>query len=45
MTLDDFPHKTLADGRIAEVVPLTLGRARLTVCRPDDYGYCYDDAW
>lgn len=37
--------KTLPDGRIAEVVPLTYGRARITVSRPEDYGLFVADSW
>lgn len=32
----DFPHlKTLTNGRIAYVVPLTYGRARINVTTPE----------
>ena len=34
--------KTLDDGRLVTVVPLTYGRARITIGH--DY-YTYDDGW
>ena len=37
-------EKRFADGRTAAVVPLTYGRARLTVSQPGD-AWGYDDAW
>jgi len=40
-----FPFKRLPDGRIAEVIPLTLDRARLVVSTPEDYGETYVDGW
>lgn len=38
-------RKTLADGRIAEIIPLTFGRARIIVAQPEWAGFCYDDGW
>lgn len=36
--------RTMPDGRIADVIPLTYGRARLCVGRePERFGY--DDVW
>lgn len=35
-------RRKLADGRDLFVVPLTFGRARLTIGRGE---YTYDDAW
>ncbi len=35
-------RRTLPDGRLLFVVPLTFGRARLTVGRDE---YTYDDGW
>jgi hypothetical protein len=37
-------ERTLPDGRLATVIPLTLGRARLTVAR-DPRSFAYDDVW
>jgi hypothetical protein len=38
--------KTLSDGRVLEVVPLTFGRGRLCLTvRPEDVGFSYDDGW
>jgi len=37
--------RVLPDGRIAEIIPLTYGRARLVVTTVEDYGYTYDDGW
>jgi hypothetical protein len=37
--------RILSDGRVAEVFPLTFGRARLGVSRPERYGYTWDDEW
>ena len=34
--------KHFPDGRIGTVIPLTFGRARITVGRDD---YTYDDGW
>ena len=43
----DWPHvlyeATLPDGRIAHIVPLTFGRARINVGR--DIATGYDDLW
>lgn len=37
-------RKTLPDGRIAEVTPLTYGRARIVIWTPPSYGFL-DDGW
>lgn len=36
-------HRTLPDGRIVDVTPLTYGRARLHVGPADDWAYT--DEW
>jgi hypothetical protein len=41
-TLRSYFTKTLADGRIITVVPLTFGRARLCIGRDE---YTYEDGW
>lgn len=42
---DPYPTRTLPDGRVLEVTPLTFGRARLHVTRPEGVGMWYDDEW
>lgn len=37
-----FARKTMPDGRIAEVIELTFGRARITI---GDGATYYDDGW
>lgn len=45
---DEWPHvlfqTTLPDGRQAHIVPLTFGRARITVVNQHN-DLCYDDLW
>jgi hypothetical protein len=40
---DILAEKPLPDGRMAQVYPLTFGRARLGVGQPDQQWY--DDEW
>jgi hypothetical protein len=40
---DVLYHRDLPDGRAIEVLPLTFGRARLSI-GPADSGF-YDDQW
>lgn len=40
---DGYPTKTLPDGRTAVVMPLTFGRARLSVGQKHSMGF--DDQW
>jgi len=37
-------HRTLPDGRHAEILPLTFGRARIIVARSAEW-MMYDDGW
>lgn len=39
-----IPRRALDDGRVVDVVPLTFGRARVTVSPSLDSGW-YDDGW
>lgn len=41
---DALAHRWLDDGALLLVVPLTFGRARLTITR-DGSSYYYDDGW
>jgi hypothetical protein len=36
--------RPLADGRVIDVIPLTFGRARITISR-DNKNMGYDDGW
>ena len=36
-------RRTLPDGRVIDIIPLTFGRARLGIGWPDDVGY--QDVW
>jgi hypothetical protein len=39
-------EKFAADGSLVTVVPLTFGRARITISKPSPWMYqCIDDAW
>lgn len=38
----DWPTKTLPDGRVVDIIPLTFGRARINI---GDGRYTYDDGW
>jgi len=40
---DYLYRRTLPDGRLVDVTPLTFGRARLHIGPPDSW--CYDDSW
>lgn len=40
---DEYARRDLDDGRQVAVVPLTFGRARLTVSH--DLRFGYDDGW
>lgn len=42
MISDAYGQRTLPDGRILAVLPLTYGRARLTIGRGEA---TYDDGW
>jgi hypothetical protein len=39
---DTIVERTLPDGRILSVIPLTYGRGRVTIARDRMF---YDDAW
>ena len=39
------PTRVLPDGRVLEVIPLTFGRGRLCVSRPEEVGAFYSDGW
>jgi hypothetical protein len=41
----DTITRTLPDGRIAQVFPITFGRARLGVSRPEWFASGYEDVW
>lgn len=41
----NLPTRTLPDGRVLEVTPLTFARGRLHVSRPENVGLWYDDEW
>lgn len=43
-TTDEYLVRMLADGRRLDVVPLTLGRARICVA-PSYEALGYDDGW
>lgn len=44
MTSYYLARRTLADGREVTVIPLTFGRARITIGPPLETGV-YDDGW
>lgn len=43
MHYDCLAKKSFSDGRVAEVIPLVFGRARLSVGKAGAMGY--DDVW
>jgi hypothetical protein len=38
-------ERTLPDGRVLSVDPLTFDRARLHISTAEGYGYFYEDGW
>lgn len=40
-----YAERTLPDGRVLSVDPLTFGRARLHITTPEGHGHWYLDGW